>query len=284
MHRTQRPGNAARTVALGIALVLTGRIVTAEEAPKPAPGASAAEAKPPARPPERGPRPGDVQKVFVLRNESARNLASVLRVFPAYVVEGGTSLAVSASPAVLAAIEETIKRLDVPPPPKKSVEVTGWVLEALGKSDSVTQVPAELEGAVTQLKRTFGYSAYRLADTLIVRGRVDSTMQTESLGDKSSSPGANVTYRFYVARVGVSPGDPAVIRLDRTNFRADVPRRTLTFSKESDTPAAGWTNKAVSIDGDFDIREGQRVVVGKIGLGDDGGNALILVLSAKVVD
>jgi hypothetical protein len=37
------------------------------------------------------------------------------------------------------------------------------------------------------------------------------------------------------------------------------------------------------VNGDVDIREGQRVVMGSSGLGSTG-NAIILVLSARVVD
>src|SRR6266446_8109646 len=95
------------------------RLAAAQDVPPGAKGKTETPHSAAPEPTSRGPRPGDVQKVFVLRYVDAGPLAKILSVFPAAIsfarVRDLQTLAVSANPAVLAAIEETIKRLDTPP-------------------------------------------------------------------------------------------------------------------------------------------------------------------------
>jgi hypothetical protein len=217
------------------------------------------------------PRASDVQKVFIIKNVKVRPLAEVLAVFPAtitlsYYAET-TALGISAPPAVMAAIEETIKRLDVPPPPFKSIELTGYILEALAHPADTPSMPPELESVVAQLKRTFSYLAYRLADTLIARARDSSGLDADVTSAGDFLEVGRLTYLLSVRRAFITEGTGgAVVHLDRMSFRAHNPKMM--------GPAR--------FSGDVDIRAGQRVVVGNTGLGS--GNAIILVLSARVVD
>jgi hypothetical protein len=87
-------------------------------------------------------------------------------------------LSVSAAPAVVAAIEETIKRLDVPPPPIKSVEIAAYVLECSSSGDAGS-LPQDLQGVLVQLKKTFNYSGCGLARTLLARGSDGSRFAAE---------------------------------------------------------------------------------------------------------
>jgi len=184
---------------------------------------------------------------------------------------------VSAAPAVVAAIEETLRRLDVPASPRRSVEVTVWVLEALGKELGSAPLPAEIEGVVAQLKRTFSYGSYRLADTMIARGRADSRLSMRTAGSDDAWAFGSLAYDLSVQKVSVLNGEGApLIRLDGLAFNASMPRST----KGSE----GKGPRDFNVHGDIDTREGQRVVLGKTGLGDDTGNALILVLSARLVE
>ena len=97
------------------------QVVVAQENP----AAATASPTPPPVPARRGPRPGDVQKIFVLKHVRVDDMARLLSVFPAEISGSDhpelRALAVSAAPAVVAAIEETIKRLDIPPAPARSV-------------------------------------------------------------------------------------------------------------------------------------------------------------------
>lgn len=247
--------------------------------------AEADEAASPKAAPVRAPRPSDVQRVFAVEHVSARAMGQLLAVFPAsisYSTYANTrALAVSASPAVMAAIEETLKRLDVPSP-SANVELTGYVLEALAQPTEGARVPPALEGVVTQLKHTFNYAAYRLVDTLIARTREGSELVVSALAEASHGPGgARTSYSLRARRASVAAGDAgSIVRLDRLSFDAQVPVPVFSTAVAAST---SWQYKNVGLSTDVDIREGQTVVVGKSGVGE-AGNAIILVLSAKVVD
>jgi hypothetical protein len=275
-------------------LAIGGRGFAQEQAPAPpavapAPKAPAGEqAATPKGSPKRSPRPGDVQKVFVVQHALASELAELLSVFPATITYSSRrtrAIAVSAAPAVMAAIEETLKRLDVPgeppvlSPPLSNVELTGYVLEALSQPVDGAAVPAELEPAVAQLKRTFSYAAYRLVDTLIARAREGSGLSAKALGEQNTGTSVEIQragYELNANRARVSrEATGAVVHLDTFSFNATVPVRLGGPN--------GSKVQQVGVRADIDIREGQRVVVGKSGVGE-AGNAIILVLSARVVD
>src|SRR6185503_19768820 len=145
---------------LAVLIVSAATLAAAQESAEKAPAspAASAAASPEAR---RGIRPGDVQKVFIVNHVGINDLVRVLSVFPAELSgmdrDNRRVLSVSAAPAVVAAIEETVKRLDVPPPPIKSVEITAYVLECSASVEAGT-LPQDLQAVLVQLKKTFSYS------------------------------------------------------------------------------------------------------------------------------
>jgi hypothetical protein len=210
----------------------------------------------------RGTRPGDVQKVFILKHVGVNDMARLLSVFPAAF--GGAdrpelrALSVSAAPAVLAAIEETVKRLDVPPPPVKSVEVTGYLLGCSPPGAETGSAPAELQPAISQLKRTFAYAGCDLAQTLFARARDGARFSSVSM--------VKITERAERVLEGE-------VSVDSSQSPSFVRFRGLRYS----TSAGG------AFTGDVAVRDGQQVVLGKLGPGSDGKDQ-VLVLTAKVVD
>lgn len=223
-------------------------------------------------------RPSDVTKVFVLQHVHPSAMADVLRAFPAqidFAATGPLAIGVSSAPGVMAVIEETIKRLDVPRP-HKSIEVTGYLLEARTQPLGSPNVPSELEAVVTQLKRTFNYAEYRLMDTLIVRGVEDAGLKLEAVGADEQALSGRLHYKLSVAMAEVLTAEEGpIVRLRGFKFETRIPipaPRTIP----DPTVAAG-------VQGDIEIRAGQRVVVGKSGVADPS-KAIILVLSARVVD
>ena len=244
------------------ALVLSAPAIAAQE-PTPEAKAKAAASPSPAASPEarRGIRPGDVQKVFVLKYVHVNDLARVLSVFPAEIsgMERETTrvLSVSAAPAVVAAIEETIKRLDVAPPPTRSVEVTLHVLECSVSGDAGT-LPQDLQSVLVQLKRTFSYSGCALARTLFARGTDDSQLAAE-FNERAAG-----TYHLSSRRVEVDASQPPVVRLrglDLANFLGAARSR---------------------LGGDIEVRDGQKVVLGRLGATESGKDQIVVV-TAKVV-
>ena len=221
-------------------------------------------------PTSRGPRPGDVQKVFVLRYVDAGPLAKILSVFPAAIsfarVRDLQTLAVSANPAVLAAIEETIKRLDSPPEVKKNVEVTVHVLECSTRPDEASTTPGDLQEVVGQLKRTFNYAGCGLGQTLFTGGRDGSVFNVAS---------RVAQYSLHARADIVNSGGVPVVRL--TQFQ-------VTHSVPVKIPGGAGTNMTSNaFDGDIDVRNGQRAVVGKLGSSESGKDE-ILVVTAKILD
>jgi hypothetical protein len=216
---------------------------------KPAPAA--------AEPAQRGPGPGQVQKVFIVKHGRVEELARILSIFPAAITSSDRSglsvLAVSAAPAVVSAIEETIKRLDVPPPPAKSVDVTGYVLECSASGGEAGTTPAELQDVVAQLIGTLHYKSCGLGQTLFARA-----------SDRASFRAAFAAYSL-AARVDVDASQsPSIVRFRSLDFQVMGSNGRFT--------------------GDVDIREGQRVVLGKVVSTAATGKDGILVLTAKVVD
>jgi hypothetical protein len=239
----------------------------------PARAQQATTPKPPPAPeaPRRDPHAGDVQKVFVLKNVRADDLAQLLSVFPAQITSvertNLSALSVSAAPAVLAAIEETIKRLDVPPPPARAVEVTGFVLECSAK-DQEESAPPELQDVIGQLKRTFGYAGCGVGQTVFARGSNHARFRSAA-GSKPGSrdhPAETESAGTYVLEAGRVDIDgvesPSVIRFRALSLQ--IIGSTASFSA------------------DVDVRDGQKVVLGK--LGSVSGKEGMLVLTAKVVD
>ena len=218
--------------------------------------AAAASPSPDAR---RGVRPGDVQKVFILKHVHVNDLSRVLSVFPAEIsgMERNNTwvLSVSAAPAVVAAIEETIKRLDVPPAPMKSVEITAYLLECAPAGEAGT-VAQDLQGVVVQLKKTFGYSGCGLGRTLFTRGANESRFAAE-FNERAAG-------RYELnGRVQMDSSEPPVVRL-------------------SGLELVTWFASARSrIGGDVELRDGQKVVLGRLGV-TESGKDLIVVMTAKV--
>jgi hypothetical protein len=255
------PHASRPVVSVVMALVLAAPALAAAQESTPEAKAAAAASPSPAASPEarRGVRPGDVQKVFVINHVGVNDLVRVLSVFPAELSgmdrDNRRVLSVSAAPAVVAAIEETIKRLDVPPPPIKSVEITAYVLECSASGDAGT-LPQDLQGVLVQLKKIFNYSGCALARTLYARGADGSRFAAE-FNERAAG-----RYELH-GRVEVSSSATPIVRL-------------------SGIELVTWSGSARSrLSGDVDIHDGQRVVLGRLGITESGKDEIV-VLTAKV--
>jgi hypothetical protein len=208
-------------------------------------------------------------KVIELKHASAERIrsSSVLRPF-VHSVEldpSGRYLVISAQTAArLTAAEELIKRLDVP---LKNVELTFHIVAGgPAQSGTGTPIPAELEGVVKQLRSSFSFPSYRLLETAFVRTRDGSD------GLVSGKLAQDGKYDIRFRPIRVTEGTPAQVRLDELQLRQHF--------------LVGQTEKAPITDdafvkADIDVKEGQKVVVGKATLRE---NALFLIVSANVID
>lgn len=218
--------------------------------------------------------PGVKSKVFEVKNRSPEELVRVLRplgsgVRGTAIVESSEfhTITVRDFPENIAAIEDALRRLDVPSPPKPDIEVRMRVL--IGVPSGTTQVPPELAPVVKQLTATLNYKAYYFVDDIIQRVR-----NGHGVGGRGSAPvnppaspePSTLSYKYSLKDVAIIPQHPG--------NAATIQIRELVF---------GGSVKALGdaeLYSGLTLREGDKVVVGKSSLKD---RALILIMSVKVV-
>ena len=162
-----------------------------------------------------------------------------------------------------------IRQLDVAP---KDIELTVYyMVGSAGEYDNLGSVPPkELEPVVAQLKNAFTFKNYRLLDVLVLRSRTGQ--QASSSANLGTVNAANGNVQPIIGQFGMRS---ATLAPDGSTVRLDGMKLNLRW------PAAG-TYLDLSLNTDVDIKEGQKVVVGRLGITHD--QALFLVLTAKVVN
>lgn len=224
-------------------------------------GALAAQTATAVPPPAQAPHQ---QRVFMLKYADARNVANVLAVF-GYGIKADRDLhvvAVSAPAEAITAVEDAIKRLDVPASAPKDIDLTVYMVVASEQQTAGASLPTELQPVTDQLKKIFSYKSFRLLDSILLRTQP---------GNKAAAHGVvgvtdRTPYSFEVVPTAVTEDAKGrLIRLDNLNLSVHL----------SDTRLAG-------ISTEITVREGQQVVVGKSNMGTD--QSLILVVTAKVTE
>jgi len=221
-----------------------------------------------------------VRKVFQIKHTDVDRLAQVLRIFGNIHADRDLRvIAVVTSPSILPIIEDTIHRLDVPPPAPQNVELTVYLL--LASDNGVGSVPPELEGVAKQLKTTFAFKGLHTIDTLVVRSRDKQSADVKGLAKFDTDIPNPSTYSFaYRAATILSDEKGRSIRLDGLRFGARV---IVKQQSEASSSVVGYSAIDAGFGTDVDVREGQKVVVGKAAVG--GSNtALILVITAKILE
>jgi len=225
-----------------------------------------------------------VQRVISIKNG---NLPGILRTIQALL--SNTSVLVTSSDNehlilsgpkdAVTSFEEIVKQLDVVPVTKKNIETTVYMVVASSQSTSVSAMPAELDPVVKQLRGVFNYKGFRLLDSFVLRSRDTEKAVTNgflSPLDTALPAGTKINYQFQYNRVSLDGTETSrVIRYDglRLNMRVPVSGVGGQFS---------YVDAGISTD--VDVPEGKKVVVGKTSAVEGADSALILVISAKVVD
>ena len=241
---------------LGCGLLLGGAALAQEATPAPEPVAPAE----PAAKPRSGAGPvAHIQKTFVLKHADPLSFEKLLKVFPASIsiasVSGQSVISVSGAPQVVAAIEETIKRLDVPST-TPSYEVLAQLVSCSKAGAPPETTPAELADVVAQLKKTFGYEGCSVAQDLFVRATAGQNFEASVGGMRKDE--------WFMILGSIEPlsTDPSVVHFSELVYRDSSGARRFR--------------------GPVTMREGQRPVLGTVGsLGTD--RVGVIVLSAKRV-
>lgn len=231
------------------------------------------------------PRPNITQEIVEIEHADVNALTRVLSVFPVHVEAhpemGMITLRGNREDVALAVM--AAQRLDVPPAPSATVEVTAHVLGASRERTLEGGVPPQLEEVAAQLREVFGYRGVRLLDSMVirVRDRGDGVVR----GVISPGPDEpDLPYIFGFNRLSLVDGDGGrQVRLDGLLFEARIGAPDPPAASEGPNPPRPRAD-VVHLETDIDVREGQKAVVGKAAGGRGDREALILVIEARVTE
>jgi len=178
-------------------------------------------------------------------------------------------LAVRGPAEAVAAAEEAVKKIDVAP---LDFELTVYLVSTGAQAGD--QLPEGLAGTAKQLHGVFTYKSYQLIESFVLRGRDGQG----SNGGGGSAEGTikNSTYTFRYGRASVLDGTPKIVNLQNLNLLI----RTPTGYRDE---KGNIQYKSSGLSSDIDVRDGQKVVVGKSDV-NSGESPLILIVTVKVVE
>ena len=219
------------------------------------------------------------QRLFLLKYADPNSVSQLLQAFHVNLQSNMQmrALTVSASKETMAAIEDAIKRLDVPSAAPMNVELTVYMLVGHGTDASAggSPAPKELEGVITQLKNTFAFKGYSLMDTLQLRTATGMQAGTSSSGGEVQIPGGPtqpVKTTFDIRGATIS-GDGSTIHIEHLQANSKVPVSTGQASQ--------FMYQDLGLNTNIDVKEGQKVVIGRLSISKD--QALFLVLTVKIL-
>jgi hypothetical protein len=162
---------------------------------------------------------------------------------------------------------ELLKRYDVAPTPPPRVEFVAYLVWASVHYGSPPgeQIPAAIEEAVAEMKKTFAYTDYKLLDT--VSTDVRHHAEVENILPYASSAGTAYAYTINYDNTAVS-NDGKTVNVNPFKFSLRIP--------------SGGTYLSTGITTDVAIHEGQKLVLGKVRIGLDDSVNIFLVLTVKV--
>lgn len=213
-----------------------------------------------------------VTRIFTMKYADPRQVAQLLtllpktkRMMPNYDLR---AIAVEATAEGMKAVEAELAKLDVPPDGRNVELVCYFVGAGSNPAQGRQAMPAELAPVTAQLQKAFAYKQYRLLETLVVVARPMEKAEASSM--LPGTPATIAQLRLRVRTIGVDGG----IQVEQFSAGLRVP--------SGGDGKGGIQYNEVGVNTALDIRDGQKVVVGKSGVqGPD--EALFLVLAAKVL-
>jgi hypothetical protein len=229
---------------------------------------------------------GFKSKVFEVKYREAESLTKVLRTLGSGFK--GASIAPSSEfktltvrdfPENITAIEEALKRLDTPAPPRPNIELHMYVLIASNTAgtaaNTTAQAPTELKDVLTQLRQTINYKNYELATSVVQRlTETGRGLGGKGIAEISRSEGAagatqSLPYQYSISAVSLAsaPSGAPTVQIGEFAFSTAMTSQTLDNRTQVQTA--------------LNMRDGEKVVVGTAAFGD---RALIIVLTAKLLN
>ncbi len=172
-------------------------------------------------------------------------------------------------------LEDLIKKIDVPP---LNIEFTFELVSGSKTAGKVSDFPAGLSGVAKEMKNLFGFQTVMLVDTVTMR-----TQEGKETGVNGPFPSPTTdptapkgNYQIDI-RQAVANGikGSRLVRIGLLRFNGKI-----AFSTAGNNQ---YQFSEMGISTGLDVKEGQRVVVGKVGM-DSSSNPFFLVVSCKVVE
>lgn len=185
-------------------------------------------------------------------------------------------------PENLAAMEEALKRLDKPQPPRPSIGLHIHILIASDSASAGSQeYPAEIAAAIKQLQGTLRYKTYSLVASGVQRAK-EGAYAIENAGvigigvDSSGvavwgNPGApgthaaNAHYVYSIRPISIDSSTTGQASIQSSEFRFKM----------------GWPGSDVGFSSPLTLKDGEQVVVGTTTIGN---GAVVVVLSGKIIN
>lgn len=227
-------------------------------------------------------------KLFEIKYRNPRSLANSLQSLGSgaantsiYPNEDLKTLTVRDFPENIAAIEEALKRLDVPDKSPVSLEFQLHLIAASMAPSEKVALPKNLEAVIEQLKSTLKFTNYRYVSSALNRvsdgGKIDSSGITGSLFPTPTSilnsPETPAFYNYSLSRVSLtqdSVGKESV-QINTFKFGVSVP---IHYGNNN------TQYRDIGITTPLSLREGEMAVVGTANIsGTD--EAIIVVISVK---
>src|SRR5436853_1686027 len=250
-----------------------------------APIAFAQQSAPQPKPPEYVEEKGFKGKVFEVKHRDPDTLYNVLKPLSSGF-RGATistshefgTVTVRDFPENIMAIEEALKRLDVPEPAgpePPDVEIHGHVLVASSTGAAGDDYPSELADVLKQLQATLKYKNYSLMASSIHRTKIGGLSRGVNNKGVAESKLFNVNTSqgnpiFYNYSIGPMVFDGSRILMPSFSFQMRIP---LSIGGSTQYDNVGFESPVT-------LREGERVVVGTTTMAEKG---IIVVVSAKVI-
>jgi hypothetical protein len=173
-----------------------------------------------------------------------------------YVMEANRDLKLltaSGSATFLKEVEDTIKRLDIPPPTPPDIDLTVYLLAAAAQAPAGAALPAELKALAKELPA-------KMADMQMFRVRAGQAGETTS-AEAAAAPAVSLL-RVKVDSTALNPGAKGdVVSLNGLKIWVNIPPAD---------PAAIPLKPARNdpdVSADIDLAPNEAVVVAKIGVG-----------------
>lgn len=222
--------------------------------------------------------PEPAQQIFDIKHADVLELAMVLKVFNVEIIpsEKMMVIAVRGPRELLAEVEAAIRRLDVPPAPRRDIELTGYILQA--SLEDLPGTTSRIEDPwLKVIQEKLPFKSFRVLDKMIGRTRELGNLRLEGsvLLNEASGAESVCSYELKIGGVLVEQHSTVQkINLEQVGFQvAAVPLGKNPVSRVDQ----------FRLENNLSIADGRWVLVGKNYL-VEAKTTLILVLSARIVD